>query len=464
MILKDARIFMNGSLKKGAILINQGLIDAVNLEKNHHAFSLLRKNNQDGKEIDCKDKIVLPGIIDIHSHLRDLEQKEKETFETGTRAAISAGITTVFNMPNTKPPAITSEIVEKWMKAATKKIHANVGFIAGVPWDINHEEIIKMKQLGIMGLKVYPHAPLNGIDWTIEENLQKILFLSAQLRLPIFFHPAWPNKERQEKKIQDFLSEGMNLLEIHDRLNPVENEVKFINFLLKNYIKFEKENKAQVKELPIIHVCHVSSIEGYKVLKEVINGADKRKISFEVTPHHLLLSNRIKISKESFGKVLPPLRNPEHPQFLFKEFAEGKISLIGTDHAPHQLEEKSRDFFKTPSGFPGFETYPLVLLEKVFSNHFSLDAFVRASSENPARIFELKRKGFIKEGFDADLMIFEKTKPYPITCQNFHTKAKYSPFENFRTSIKIWKVFLRGKKVDPTESQPQGKIIKPIPS
>ncbi|MHA1688476.1 MAG: dihydroorotase [Promethearchaeota archaeon] len=462
MILKNAKIFMNGSLKKGLILINQGLIDSINLEKNHHEFSLLRKNNKDGREIDCKGKIMLPGIIDIHSHLRDLGQKGEETFETGTRAAISAGITTVFNMPNTKPPAITSEIVKKWMNSAREKIHSNVGFIAGVPREIDLEEIIKMKQLGIMGLKVYPHAPLNGIDWTREENLQKILFISAQLRLPIFFHPAWPNKGRKEKKIQELLSEGINLLEIHNRLNPVENEVKFINFLLKNYMKFEKEKKSQVKDLPIIHVCHISSIEGYKALKEIINGIDKRKISFEVTPHHLLLSNKIKISKESFGKVMPPLRSPEHPQFLFKEFAEGRISLIGTDHAPHQLEEKSRDFFEAPSGFPGFETYPLVLLEKVFLDQIPLDAFVRASSENPARIFELGKKGFIKEGHEADLMILERTKPYSITCQNFHTKAKYTPFENFRTSIKIWKVFLRGKEVDPTESQPQGKIIKPI--
>jgi len=158
--------------------------------------------------------------------------------------------------------------------------------------------------------------------------------------------------------------------------------------------------------------------------------------------------------------VLPPLRESENSEFLFNELIKGNINLIGTDHAPHTIEEKSNDYFKSPSGFPGFETYPLLILDKVCNYVLSLETFVKVASENPAQIFNFKNKGFIKEGFDADLVIIDKVPEYSISSNNFYTKAKYSPFENSKTQIQIWKVFLRGKEVNIKNLKPEGKIIK----
>jgi len=158
--------------------------------------------------------------------------------------------------------------------------------------------------------------------------------------------------------------------------------------------------------------------------------------------------------------VLPPLRDNKHSHFLFNELKKGNIKLIATDHAPHSLKEKSQKFLKAPSGFPGFETYPLLLIDKVMNSQLPLDIFVKASAENPTNMFNLENKGFIREGYNADLYIVEKVSQSKINTKKFKTKAKYSPFENYITSVKIWKVFLRGIEVNVEKFPPQGNIIK----
>ena len=151
------------------------------------------------------------------------------------------------------------------------------------------------------------------------------------------------------------------------------------------------------------------------------------------------------------------MREEEQRRFLYNQFKEGNIELIGTDHAPHTIKEKSKPFNEAPSGFPGFETYPLLFLDKVCQYEISLENFIKFASHNPARRFNLKNKGFIKEGYDADLIIIDKVSKYEIKSQFFKTKAKYSPYEGYKTSVQIWKVFVGGSVI---KSKPKGKILK----
>jgi dihydroorotase len=195
------------------------------------------------------------------------------------------------------------------------------------------------------------------------------------------------------------------------------------------------------------------------MIQDTLNVNKNFKVSFEATPHHLVLSNEVLLEVDNYGKVLPPLRNSEQNQFLLNEYINGNIDLIGTDHAPHTLNEKSGDYSNAPSGFPGFETYPLVLLDLMFKFKLSLENFVKAASENPSKTFKLKNKGFINKGFDADLIVLEKIPDYPIKAQNFITKAKYTPFEEYLTSVSIWKVFLRGIEINASDTPPKGKIL-----
>lgn len=461
MILKNARIYFEGNVLKGAILINDGIIQTIIFDPEEEELDKFIEGNQDQRDLDCQNRLILPGIIDIHSHLRDMGQKKKETFLTGTMAAAFSGITTVFNMPNTIPPAITSNQITSWMQEAQNNICVDVGFIAGVPKGVNEVEIKKIIELGVIGFKIYPLKSLNNIDWYKDSNIQKILRISSDYQIPIFFHPDRPLPEKTWVEIyEDWSRAKYNLLKLHDNLFPPQMEQSYVRFIIDNIIKYINENNLTSEYFPIVHFCHISCQNSYDLLIQTLKQTENLKISFEITPHHLLLSNTLILTNQSYGKVLPPLRGEEHSRYLYNKFREGSIKIIATDHAPHTLEEKSRDYLSSPSGFPGFDTYPLILLEKVIQNELPLKIFVKAASENPALKFNLKNKGFIKEGYDADLLIIDKVPEVPINPQKFKTKAKFTPFENFRSTIKVWKVFLRGIEINCNDSIPNGKLIK----
>ncbi|MFX1277706.1 MAG: amidohydrolase family protein, partial [Promethearchaeota archaeon] len=378
----------------------------------------------------------------------------------GTKAAALSGITTVFNMPNTKPPAITTNQVKKWMNKAKNNIYINVGFISGVPRNIDQEEIKNIIDLGVIGFKIYPLHSLNGIDWTKNENIQKILSISLKYQVPIFIHPDWPILEEHKEVIMKNHYNEKNILYLHDKLFPGKNELKYIEFMVENYEKFVKEDKL-TKNYPILHFCHVSDKKSYIFLRDLVMKKENNfKITFEITPHHLLLSRDVKLMNSNYGKVLPPLRAPNHSSYLYKELIKDNVNLIGTDHAPHTLEEKNQKYLNAPSGFPGFETYTRILLNKVLEKEITLQTFVKISSENPAKIFGLKKKGFIEEGNDADLVIFDNVSPYEINSNDFISKAKFSPFEGYRSSVQIWKTFLGGVEINLYDEKPRGKIIK----
>jgi len=464
MILKNAKIYTNGEFQKGILLIQDEIIDLIFFEPSRNNLNTLRDKNDDAIEIDCGQRLVLPGIIDIHSHLRDMGQSDKETFRTGTKAAAFSGITTAFNMPNTIPPATTSDRVKTWMNKAKNNIYIDIGFISGVPEGINEEEIKRIIELGVIGFKIYPLKPLANNDWTNQSNMQKLIKLSSKLQFPIFIHPDWPSSNTYKEKLSDINIQKGNLLKIHNKFHPNKNEAKFIRFILDNCYEVIKECKLPPEKYPIIHFCHVSCKESIKKLNNFYNGYASI-ITYEVTPHHILLNYNIKLENPAYGKVLPPLRRKSNSKFLFYQLNKGDIKFIGTDHAPHTIEEKSHPFFEAPSGFPGFETYLPLLLDKVYRNRLQLRSFVQAAMENPAKRFNLKRKGYIKENYFADLIIVEKSKDYPIDSQKFRSKAKYSPFENSDlsnrlTSAKIWKVFLRGKEINVTNSHPTGRIVR----
>ncbi len=461
MILKNVKIYTDGLIRKGALLINKGLIHSIKFNLSEKDYKDLVEKNEDKKEIDCQNKLILPGIIDIHSHLRDMGQSEKETFITGTKAAAFSGITTVFNMPNTKPPAINTEQIKKWIKRAENNIYVNVGFIAGVPKGIDEDEIKKIIDLGVIGFKIYPLDSLNEIDWKDPCNIQSILIISSRFKIPIFIHSDWPiSDSEKEKKVEEFKNKGKKVLEFHNKLHSVNMEENYVKFIINQYKKTISDNKLTPEKYPIIHFCHISCKNSYRVIKETLGSERKFKISFEITPHHLLLSNNLNLENDNYGKVLPPLRDEKHPKFLFNELENGNIELIGTDHAPHTLEEKSQQYASAPSGFPGFETYPLLLLNKVFQYQLPLENFVKCASENPAKKFNLINKGSIKEGYDADLIIVGKIPEYTIDSKKFKSKAKYSPFESLKTSVQIWKVFLSGIEINVEAIEPIGKVIK----
>lgn len=464
MILKNAKIFHKGLIKKGNILIRGKIISSILFGYSEDKIEILRQKNSSNEELDCLGKYILPGIIDIHAHLRDMGQSDKETFRTGTKAAAYSGITTVLNMPNTVPPSISKESISAWKEKAKDNIFCNVGFIAGVPSNLTHENIEEILNLGVFGFKIYPLNSLNGIDWTNKTNLKRLFEFSSEFHFPIFIHPDWPIslKKRREQYLET-LEHGQTVLEAHDNAYPPKNEVKFIDYAINTVIEFIKQNDISPQEYPKIHFCHVSTKESYQRISDAIETNPGINLSFELTPHHFLLHNKINLENPHWGKVLPPLRDKNHSEYLFSQLDAGNIPLIGTDHAPHTIEEKNNSYFDAPSGFPGFETYLSMILDKVAHYSLSLERFVSVASINPAKVFNLEGRGQIKEGYYADLVIVDKIDEFTINSANFISKAKYSPFNMHRSVIQIWKTFVNGKEIILDDDNTYGEILRFVP-
>jgi dihydroorotase len=461
MILRNARIVDDKSFKQAIILIKDQIIQEVILNPLGKDILRLKALNEDGSEINCDKRLIIPSLIDIHAHLRDMDQSYKETFSSGTLAALTSGVNCVFNMPNTSPVANNIETIKSWMERAKNNIYVDVGFIAGIPANFDKTEIEEIIKLGIFGFKIYPLDPISGIDWLNSLNFKKLLSMSSSYHIPIFIHPDWPvNKPQMDSLRSKILSNDSNPLKIYDQMFPSSQELKFIDYALNNYQILIKELDLRGKDYPIIHFCHVSSIESFKLLASI----QEFNISFEVTPHHLLLSNSIKLDNFAIGKVLPPLRTEDSRSFLFKKFEEGEIQHIATDHAPHSKEEKARSFDSAPSGFPAYGAYPFLFLDKIYDNALLIDYFIQATSINPSSRFDLKHKGAIVAGNEANLIILEKGSPYAINPELFYSKAKYSPFLNSdpkmaMTTIRTWKIIFHGEILNLEELKPKGRII-----
>jgi dihydroorotase (multifunctional complex type) len=353
--------------------------------------------------IDCTEMYVLPGAIDIHVHLRDLGQSEKETFETGTMAAAAGGVTTVVDMPNSVPPILTNFELEGKIECAIVDKYVNVGFYAGIPKKA--AEFDQEMVPDILGVKVYPHAPLEKGTKYGKVRITDCKKISAQHKIPLLFHPDSASPKKKPKDVDEFL-------QFHD----CNNEIK----TLKKFISAGKEIRAQ------LHVCHVSCAGAVKLIAD--NRAEET-LTAEVTPHHLFLSNEKVGYDDGKAKMLPPLRTKDDTKSLRNALVGTcAIDCVASDHAPHQPQEKGAPFLDAPSGMPGLETTVPIMLTEVFKGNMTWIDYLRVCCSGPARILGIQGKGVLTEGYDADITIVEKGKT-TIRGGKFHSKAKITPFE-----------------------------------
>jgi dihydroorotase len=374
LLLKNCKILKNDNLILMNILISENKIQKITCDM----------IEGDHDTIDCYGNVVIPGLIDVHVHFREPGMEHKEDFLTGSYAASAGGITTILDMPNTKPPTFTIEALEQKRELAKKSI-VNYGFYFGVSANGNTEEIKKAVELGdIAGLKIYMNDTTGNLLVTNNELLEEIF-----------------EKAKTVNKVVAVHAEGEIL----------EKAVK----LAKRY-----ENK--------LYLCHVST----KNEIDFIRTNQSEHIFVEVTPHHLFLSD--KEDDNPFTKMLPSLKSYEDQQALWGAIKEGVVSTIGTDHAPHLYEEKNGE--NIPFGVPGCETMLPLLLNAINQGKLSLAKLQELCCHNPANIFGMKNKGQIKEGYDADLVIIDLNMERKIENDKLFTKCKWSPFDGEK--LKGW--------------------------
>ena len=339
------------------------------------------------KTIDVKNNYVLPGFIDPHIHFRDPGLTQKEDFKTGSLAAANGGFTTVIDMPNTLPKTNSYKALKEKIKIASEKSIVNFELQIG---HNDLEEMKKMMELNPISVKVF--MDLESDDATHCEKKSIV--------------------ENETKKLK---SNGEKNAIDYTYARPAQSEDESV----KQAIELTRENNLR------LHICHLSSRKSLSMVK---SASKSMSLSWEFTPHHLLLDNSAYNIYGTFIKTNPPLR-PEGDNVTVNDLDE--TSIIGTDHAPHTLEDKSKGTWASSPGIPNLETVVPLLLSEVNKGNIDFKIIPKIFSENAAKVYGLENKGKLEIGYDADLTIIDLKQKGTIDMNNFKTKAEYSPFDGW---------------------------------
>jgi len=388
--------------------------------------SIQKLPSQADETIDIKGKIILPGLIDAHVHMRDPGLTYKETFKTGTQAAAAGGFTTVLDMPNTQPPTNTAQDFKNKLKIAKSKAIVDFGLHAGTA---NPEEISLLGGLNPASFKVF-------MDLHDDEFLMNLFSEIADL-----------NQSTKNDHVISIHAEDQEIVTRYTQMKMSENNLDSMIYAdarppLAEDVAVSKAI-LMAKEFSLrIHICHSSTKKSLELIQNA--KTEGCKISSEVTPHHLFLDSSYLKKFANFAKTNPPLRSN------VKKINLGdlpKIDIIGTDHAPHTIEEKEKNVWNAPPGIPGLETALPLLLNQINQGKISFHELRRLLCENPAKLFKIKNKGQIREGMDADFVVVDMKKDLTIDSEKFYSKAHYSPFDGMKvTGVPIMTI-LRGKVI-----------------
>lgn len=382
--LKNAKVVTPKEIFEAGIYVKAGKIAQI-LRKG----DILRAELKNGilknrcKIIDLKGKYLLPGLIDVHAHFRTPGMTKKEDWISGSRAALTGGVTTVLDMPNTIPPTIDLISLKAKRAIVRRKSFVNYGFYVGAT----------------------------------SKNLKKIKKIKNIAGVKIYMSPSTGNLLMSDKKtLEHFMLAVKHLLAVH-----LSGDVKTVLHLAKKY---------QVR----VHICHVSGEKELKLIKK-FKGAS---MSAEITPHHLFLTEEDYKKQGNLLKINPPLQGFADQVALWDAIKSGLIDMVATDHAPHLLEEKRLSYERAPAGVPGIQTMLPLLLNAVNEGKLTLQRVVRLTSYNPARLFNISGKGEIKAGADADLTVVDMDLSAKVDEKYLWSKCGWSPFTGRK--LKGWPV------------------------
>jgi dihydroorotase len=412
MRVVEGRVFYRGSLQELCLGIEDGRIAAV------------RKTLPGEDRVAYGDDLILPGGVDTHVHFRDPGHPAKEDFASGTLSAAVGGVTTVFDMPNTEPPATTAAALEAKRRAVAPKANVDFGLLAGIAGT----RAPALPEGLAAGWKVYTAETTGRLApaWRQVPALLRGLQGSA---LPVAVHAEDPTA---------FGPPGKDLA-THDLARPPGAEASAVNVV--------------AETLPAAHITHVTSLHA-------LEAARVAALSTDVTAHHLLFD--IDARPGARLKVNPPLRPPEHRARLWQAFASGDIPMLASDHAPHAEEEKAGKFLEAPSGTPGVATTYPAMLRLVKAGTLGLARLVDAFCTRPASRFRL-RKGAIEVGLDADLAVFDPKQVVRITAKRTRYKCGWTAFEGVE-AVFPHAVYVRGVRVlrdGGVEEEGQGRHVLP---
>ena len=417
-------------LKNGEVVSSQVTLEKDVLIEDGKIVGLVDRGvDIDGEYevVDCMDKLILPGVIDAHVHMREPGHEYKEDFESGTRAAVTGGVTTILDMPNNIPPTTTVEALEAKRKLLKGRAYTNYGFYIGFDGK-NFDEIDKATN--VCAVKVFV-ANSTG-DMGVEGDSIAELFNRTDKLIVTHAEDEDIIQENSKKYLAEFEGRDVDPA-VHSKIRSPEAAIKAVEYVC----GLAKESGKR------LHVAHVSTAGEL----EVIEKHREFGVTCEVAPHHLHITDDDYEHLESFIKVNPPVRSKLDVFALWAGVKHGSIDIIDTDHAPHSVEEKGGKYLDTPSGIPGVEMLLPIFLNTVDSEGLSINELVKLVCERPAEIFKIPNKGKIAEGYDADIVVVDVDIEKKVVRDMIQSKAGWSPYEGM--VLKGWpvKTFVNGELV-----------------
>lgn len=422
ILIKDVHIVNEGSIMHGDILIHQGVIKEIG--------ESISAKSSDVNVFDAEGKYLLPGVIDDQVHFREPGLTHKATIHSESKAAVAGGITSFIEMPNTNPQTTTIEKLEEKFTVASETSHANYSFMFGGTND-NLEEILKVDKKNVAGLKLFLGSSTGNMLVDDVQVLEKI-FSSTDLLISVHCE----DEETIKNNLAIYTERYGDDIPIH--LHPVIRSEEACYISSSRAIELAKKTGAR------LHVFHLSTEKEITLFDNKIPLKEK-KITAEVCIHHLWFSNEDYEEKGTLIKWNPAVKTATDRDALFQALLDDKLDVIATDHAPHTIDEKSQVYTKAPSGGPLVQHALPAMLEFYHQGKISLEKIVEKMCHNPAILFQVEKRGYIREGYKADMVLVDLNAPWTVQKDNILYKCGWSPFEGTTFKSRITHTFVNGR-------------------
>ena len=424
ILIKNAKIVNEGSIFEGDVLIENEFIVEI--------ADFISAKSSDCKIIDAEGNFLIPGVIDDQVHFREPGLTHKGDIESESRAAVAGGITSFIEQPNTIPNALTQEILEEKYQIAENNSFANYSFMMGASND-NLPEVLKTNPKNVAGIKIFLGSSTGNMLVDNEEVLERI-FSSTPLLIAVHCEDEMTIKNNLEKFKEEY---GEDIpVQAHHLIRSEEA----------CYLSSSKAIALAKKTGARLHIFHLSTAKEMDLFTNKIP-LEEKKITAEVCIHHLWFTNADYDTKGNFIKWNPAVKTENDRNALWEALLDDRIDVIATDHAPHTLEEKQQSYLKAPSGGPLVQHAVVAMFEAYLQGKISVEKIVQKMAHNPAILFKIEKRGFVKVGYYADLAIVNSGLPWTVKKDNIFAKCGWSPFEDFTFRSRITHTFVNGELV-----------------
>ena len=426
LLIHEATIVNENKKQTGSVLISEGKIDSIYYKK------IPGDIIQSSETINAKGKYLFPGIIDEHVHFREPGLTHKADILSESKAAVAGGVTSYMEMPNTKPQTITTSSLDDKLSIAAGKSLANYAFYIGAT-NNNLDELLKTDPTKTCGIKVFMGASTGNM---LVNNPDTLKHIFSEVKMLIAVHAE--DEEIIQKNLQLYRKRYSDNIPMH--LHP---DIRSAEACYKSTVKaIELANQYNTR----LHILHLSTARELELLEGRPYSKNKL-ITGEVCVHHLWFDDNDYKSLGTRIKWNPAIKTRKDREALLEAVKSNKIDAIATDHAPHTWNEKNRDYLHSPSGGPMIQHSLPAMLEMHNRNLIDLETIVEKMCHAPARIFSIEKRGFIREGYWADLVLVNPDNPWRVSKDNILYKCRWSPLEGTQFRNRIEKTFVNGELV-----------------